>query len=707
MKKTLRYGISALMLAAALTAAQLPVYADDSGKSDDIVILYTNDIHCGIDTNIGFDGLALYKREMQTKYDNVLLVDAGDAIQGAPIGTLSKGAYITKLMNAAGYDVAVLGNHDFDYGMAELSLRADELNCGYVSANMYSLETNKLVFDPYKIVESGGKKIAFVGATTPETLLKSTPVFFQNDKGEYIYSFGEDGSLCDRLQDAIDGARAEGADHVILLSHLGENNITKGWSAPEVAAQLTGIDAIIDAHSHEVTPALPVKTKDGKEIIITQTGTKFANIGKMTISSDGTIKTELINSVPAPDDDMDIAEDSWLEPDDRAGRFVDEAVNRDIILIKDEFSVLLDEKIGHTDFDLIESDPVTGERLVRKSETNLGDLCADAYKVVLGADVAIVNGGGIRTSISAGDITYKDALSVFPFNNMVCTAEVTGQQILDILEAGAMMYPEESGSLIHASGICYSINTDIPSSVKLDETGAFIKVDGAYRVGNVTINDEPLDVKKTYVLAAHNYYLKNGGDGYILSGKCRIIKDEVMSDSDLISAYIRDDLGGVIPEKYREPYGEGRISITENSESTGPDLEVSTDCSECYVGDEFMVTITVRNTGDKALANVNVYFEDIPLNNTVTLDPKKEIQLSIKLQASESDIESGGIINISVSADELDEPVRKTCAVTVKPAAENTQEENPATGADAPAYAVMITALALAAVTAKGRTVKK
>ena len=334
----------------ACTAVQLPVYAEDSTKSDDIVILYTNDVHCGIDVNIGYDGLALYKREMQAQYDNVLLVDAGDAIQGMPVGTLSKGAYITRLMNAVGYDAAIPGNHEFDYSLKTLQVRADELNCGYICANFFNTETGEPLFDAYKMIEAGDKKIAFVGATTPETLAGSNPLFFQNEEGEYIYSFGGDGSIYERLQDAVDDAKKDGADYVILLGHLGETDIREGWSAQEIVAELTGIDAVIDGHSHDVTPGLTVKSKEGKDVVITQTGTKLANTGKMTITTDGKISTELIDSVPAPAEDSGIVEDSWLEPDGREGRFVDEGVNSVMMQIASEYGEILDRKIGSSDY---------------------------------------------------------------------------------------------------------------------------------------------------------------------------------------------------------------------------------------------------------------------------------------------------------------------------------------------------------------------
>ena len=436
-------------------------------------------------------------------------------------------------------------------------------------------------------------------------------MYFQNDKGEFIYSFGENGDLYDLLQNAVNDAKDEGADYVILLAHLGESWITEGWSAPEVVENLTGVDAVIDGHSHEVTPGITVKSKDGKYVVITQTGTKLANIGKMTITTDGRISTELIDSVPAPAEDSGIAEDTWLEPDGREGRLVDEAVNREMMLIESEYGDILDKKIGTSDYDLITNDPETGDRLVRNHETNLGDLCADAYKYVLEADVGIVNGGGVRAPINAGDITYKDAMAVFPFANMALVAEVTGQQILDILEEGAMYYPGETGSFIHVSGIEYTIDEGIPSSVKLDETATFLGVDGEYRVKNVLINGEPLDTSKTYTLASHNYYLKNGGDGYVFTGKCNIIRDNVMSDSDLIAVYIRDNLGGVIPEKYSNLYGEGRIKIINSSTDASADTDADANADTDTDADTDNAAVD-DNTTEVETDSANVTTEDNP-----------------------------------------------------------------------------------------------
>ena len=585
------YLSAAAVLTVTLVPFPLQTTLADSAKSDDIVLLYTNDVHCATDSGIGYDGLKLYKRELEAQYEHVFLVDAGDAIQGGPLGMLSQGSDIISIMNEVGYDACVPGNHEFDYRMDALLERSEELECGYISCNITDLSEDQIVFDPYTIVEAGDTKIAFVGVTTPETLSKSTPSCFQDEDGNYIYSFAEeDAQLYQCVQDSVDAAREEDADYVILLAHLGENDVTPEWSAQEVIAHTTGIDAVIDGHSHEETPSLKAKNADGDTMTITQTGSKLTNIGELVISSGGKLTAKLIDSVPEPDKKWNLAEDSWMEIDDCQGKFVDTEIHESLQSLNEKLSEALGEKIGETPFKLYDSDPETGKRRVRNGETNLGNLCADAYRSVLDTDVALFNGGGLRSFIEAGDITYRETMAVMPFGNMICSAEVTGQQILDMLECGAAKYPEESGSFLHVSGMTYAIDPDIESTVRLNSKGEFVEVTGERRVHSVTIGEEPLDPDKTYTLASHDYYLKNGGDGYILSGKCELLRDSVMSDSELLAVYIRDTLKGVVPECYRDPAGEGRIQFgaapedqpdtTETTEPTEPETEPTTETTE-------------------------------------------------------------------------------------------------------------------------------
>lgn len=513
----------------------------------DVVILHTNDTHCGIEENMGYAGLVWYENQMKEETPYVTLVDAGDAIQGAPVGTLSEGEYLVQIMNKAGYDFAVPGNHEFDYGMEKLLGLSARLDCGYSACNFVNLPSKTQVFAPYRIMEYDDIQVAFVGVATPESITKSTPAYFQDQFGRYRFSFCEDETgeaLYSQVQSAVDQARGEGADYVIMVGHLGDNGITEKWSSRSVIANTTGIDAAIDGHSHEVCVE-NVPNENGEMVVLTQTGTKFANIGKLTITTDGQIQASHVSAVT--DAEGNPAKDAEMES------FING--------IKSQYEESLKVVLGRTDVDLMDKDPETGLRAVRKAETNLGDLCADASRYMMGADIGFMNGGGIRAGIEAGDITYEDALSVFPYGNMICMAEVSGQKIKDALEMGVKNYPEESGGFIHVSGLTYTVDSSVPSSVVLDEKRNFVSVGGEYRVRDIYVGEEPLDVNRTYTLASHNYWLKSGGDGMSMLMGCSILKDETMVDVDTITSYISEYLGGTVGEEYKDPRGQGRITI--------------------------------------------------------------------------------------------------------------------------------------------------
>ena len=598
--------LSLALTAAMVLGAGAPALAAET-PDQEIIILYTNDVHCGVTDNIGYAGLALYEKQMKEETPYVALVDAGDAIQGAPIGTLSEGGDIVSIMNQVGYDFAIPGNHEFDYGMDRLLELSDQLNCGYYSCNFTDLRTGESVFEPYKIMDFGQAQVAFVGATTPESFTKSTPKYFQDDSGNYIYGFCEDETgqaLYSRIQETVDEARTAGADYVILVGHLGNAGITPRWASQAVVANTDGIDAVIDGHSHETVASTTLKNKDGEDVLLTQTGTKLADIGKMTIGTDGTITAELVDQVTGGEagasytvqkgDSLSriakrelgsynlwnviyeanrdqLSNPNVIRPGQvltipgsqtaEDGKAEDPQTAQFIADIEAQFQETLNTVLATTSVDLTVNDPATGERRVRSGETNLGDLTADAYRYVLGAEIGFSNGGGIRDSIAAGNITYNDTLRVFPFGNMGCVAEVTGQQIKDALEMGARNYPEENGALQQVSGLTYTIDSSIPSSVQLDDKRNFVAVTGPYRVTDIMVNGEPLDLNRTYTLASHNYLLKDGGDGMTMFAGCNIVKDEVMADVDLLSAYVRDNLGGVVGEEYANPAGQGRIVI--------------------------------------------------------------------------------------------------------------------------------------------------
>ena len=532
-----KFRILALMLVLIMVLASCGT-GNSTPAAKDIVILYTNDAHCGIEDGMGYQGLSAAKRALLAAGNKVLLVDNGDAVQGDTIGTLSKGEYIIDIMNKLGYDVATPGNHEFDYGMDQFNKLVEKADFDYISCNFVDKDGNP-VLKPYVIKEADGVKIAFVGISTPKTITTSTPTYFQDGNGNYIYGFMQDDTgekLYAAVQSAVDAARKEGAKYVIAMAHLGIEADCQPWTSSDVIVNTSGIDVVLDGHSHSTIAGDIVKNKEGKDVILTSTGTKLANIGCLTISADGKVSTALIN---------------------------DDGMSDTIAEIKSGYEEIVNTVVASTKVELTVNDPVSGERMVRRQETNLGDLCADAYRAMSGADIAVVNGGGIRVSIPAGDITYGQIIAVHPFGNEMCVVEATGQQILDALEMGARNAPGECGGFLQVSGMSYEIDLNVEPTVEVNADGMFTGVSGEYRVKNVKVGDEPLDLAKTYTLASHNYMLKSAGDGMAMFQGCTLLQDSVMIDNQVLINYIVDVLGGVVGEDYADPYGQGRITVIE------------------------------------------------------------------------------------------------------------------------------------------------
>ena len=532
-----KFRILALMLVLIMVLAGCGT-GNSTPAAKDIVILYTNDAHCGIEDGMGYQGLSAAKRALLAAGNKVLLVDNGDAVQGDTIGTLSKGEYIIDIMNKLGYDVATPGNHEFDYGMDQFNKLVEKADFDYISCNFVDKDGNA-VLKPYVIKEADGVKIAFVGISTPKTITTSTPTYFQDGNGNYIYGFMQDDTgekLYAAVQSAVDAARKEGAKYVIAMAHLGIEADCQPWTSSDVIVNTSGIDVVLDGHSHSTIAGDIVKNKEGKDVILTSTGTKLANIGCLTITADGKLSTALIN---------------------------DDGMSDTIAEIKSGYEEIVNTVVASTKVELTVNDPVSGERMVRRQETNLGDLCADAYRAMSGADIAVVNGGGIRVSIPAGDITYGQIIAVHPFGNEMCVVEATGQQILDALEMGARNAPGECGGFLQVSGMSYEIDLNVEPTVEVNADGMFTGVSGEYRVKNVKVGDEPLDLAKTYTLASHNYMLKSAGDGMAMFQGCTLLQDSVMIDNQVLINYIVDVLGGVVGEDYADPYGQGRITVIE------------------------------------------------------------------------------------------------------------------------------------------------
>ena len=550
------------------------------GDKSDVTILYTNDVHTYIDKQspkLTYAAIADLKQSYQNAGKDVLLVDAGDHVQGTAYGSMDEGASIIKLMNAAGYDVATPGNHEFDYGMDRAKAIMKEADFPYLSCNWVDLRTTLRVLPSVKVFVRGGRRIAFVGVTTPETFTKSTPAYFM-DKAQrkYIYDIqgGEDGKkLYDAVQKAIDKAKLL-ADVVIGLGHLGVDPSSSPWTSEEVIAHTSGFAAFIDGHSHTVMENKQVQDASGKAVTLTQTGSYFANVGEMTIAADGTITTKLIPTHEGMDAGIAAMQTSWVNT-------VDD---------------MLGEKIAVGDSDFYVSDPATGKRRIRSAETNLGDFVADGIYTYftevekLHCDVAIMNGGGIRADVPAGDWTFKTCKQVSPFGNVACLMSVTGKQIQDALEFAARFAGaegKENGGFLQVAGATYEIHTDIPNTVQTDEKNVWIgSATGTPRVQNVKIYDKasgsylPLDPGATYALAGMNYTLRNLGDGFAMFDGAELIKDYVSEDYLVMSTYamIFDcaDAAG-LPHlssansplaaypgyllNYEQPYGAGRITI--------------------------------------------------------------------------------------------------------------------------------------------------
>ena len=527
--------------------------------ADDVaaVILHTNDVHCGFEDNIGYDGLVLYKKELESRYDNVFLVDSGDSIQGAPIGSISKGQEITKFMNYAGYDVATLGNHEFDFGTDVLMDCVEEFDGTYVCAD-FCTPDGKPILDAYRILDAGDIKIGFIGAVTPEVFAKTTLHDVVNEYGEPMYNFYYDDTrdkLCEALQNSIDEIRAEGADYVILLSHLGnDETVLPQFRMETVLAGLSGLDAVFDGHSHE-TFNMTLPDKDGKEVIVSQTGTKLASVGQLTIYKDGHIEETLVSEVPEPEDGsisfetvLRGKEERRVDPDTR--KFMDD--------IWAGYAEEMNKKVGELSFDM----PVKEgeEQICRLRENALCDLVADAYRTAGQTQITFINSGSVKNDLKAGDITFQSILNILPYSNDVVTASVSGQTLLDALENGAARLPVADGKFLQVSGMTYTIDQTKESTVEYDSDGHFVAVMGGYRVTDVRVGGEPLDLTAEYTVTTSNYLL-SGANGYDMLKEADVLLNTMTPDNEIVVNYIRDTLGGVIPDEYREP--QGRITIIE------------------------------------------------------------------------------------------------------------------------------------------------
>ena len=516
-------------------------------NSDDIIILHTNDVHCGITDNIGYDGLMLFKKELQTKYEHVILVDAGDHIQGAAIGLLSYGSDIIKIMNELEYDASTIGNHEFDYKLEQLYKLREQFNHNYVNAHFCFRKNKTTIFEPYKIVEAGNKKIGFIGVLTPLTLTKTYLHTLVDEDGNYIYDFLTERQgleFYEAIQKYINELREiEHVDYVIILSHLGLSAEQEEYSSEALLRNIEGVDAIIDGHSHQVYSEIR-KDKTGKDVIIAQVGTKLSNIGALTLSN-GTVKSEIISEVPIFQGyeyykkvTRD-GKDRYVDPDMK--KFLEDLINSHEEEIK--------EFVGYTDFDMITIDDKAGT-VSRNRENNLCDLVADSIRNYYYSDIGFLNSGGVRNNIYKGNITVGDILTILPFSNKVVQLTVPGRDILDTIEYGMKNLPNNSGKFLQVSGLKFKVYDNIPSPVKVDDFDNYVKIEGERRVFDVFVGNEKLDINKNYTVSLPDF-MAEGGDGYTMFTNYKVTNDSQGFISDICKNYIQKELNRRIPDIYK------------------------------------------------------------------------------------------------------------------------------------------------------------
>lgn len=509
-----------------------------SADSEDIVVLYDNDVHCAID---GYAKIASLKKDFEAAGSRVILVSNGDFVQGGSIGAISKGGYVVDIMNAVGYDFVTLGNHEFDYGMDRLSENTEALTAKVVDCNLYDLRTDRRMFDAYSIVDCGGLKIAFLGVSTPYSFASSTPKFFMDESGQYVYSLSGD-TIYDTVQNMVDDARESGADIVVAMTHLGVDVESDPVNSLAMIAATSGIDIVLDGHSHSIIEGDKVKNRMGKDVLLTSTGAHFENIGVLRITPDGSFASSL---VPCSDVDGDSATEAVISG------------------VKEEFARMGTRHIGFSRV-LLRAKDDEGNWLVRNGCTALGDFVSDAFRVVLGTDIACIGGGSLRANIPEGEITFDSIYSVLPFGNASAVATLSGAKILDMLEFSLAALPSDFGGFLHVSNLRYDVDLSVESPVVVNDKKMFVRVDdGPRRVSRVEVLGQdglwqPIDPARSYTVGSTDYLLLNSGDGYAMFDSESVVS-RPETDVEVLEKYITDHLGGIIPETYSS----SRLNIRE------------------------------------------------------------------------------------------------------------------------------------------------
>lgn len=520
-------------------------------RTQPIVILYENDVHCAVEGYARLAGLRDAERQ-QTPY--VAVVSCGDFAQGNTVGSLTNGEAIVRIMNTVGYDYLTVGNHEFDYTVPQMEHLSELLTAQTLCCNFSRItdgEEEADIYPAYALKNYGGTKVAFVGVATPSTFRSSTPTYFIDDEGNLLYDFHHSDTY-ERVQQAVDAARGKGAEFVIVLSHLGDDPDVA--YSRELIAATHGIDIVLDGHAHHLLNE-KLANDQGDSVTLASTATKFAYIGRLTIDKDNHMTNELL-------------------PISECHR-VNQAVWDTIQVIQQELEARVSAPVGTTAFALADRDN-KDNRLVRKQESNLGDFMADVSRYTTKADIGVCNGGGLRAGLYNPTITYGDLVSVWPFNNTMRMVECTGQQLIDALEVGVNMLPLENGDFMHVSGLRYTVDTRIPTSVIWDENRMFNGVGDTRRIIKAEVFEPeecdrdklPYEQRGSWKAVAPDKTYTIGGQSYIIAcsgasgtfAKMRVlpIEGEPLNDVEAICSYIRA-MGGTINEAYRKP--QGRITI--------------------------------------------------------------------------------------------------------------------------------------------------
>lgn len=493
-----------------------------SGKQRSIVILYENDVHCYIDGYARMRGLA----DAIADTACVGLTSSGDFLHGGTAGAISGGKFIVDIMEEMGYDAVGLGNHEFDFGVEHLTSLIAESNLPIVNLNLHTMHSDSMFFTPYIMKNYGGRKVAFVGVVTPETLISEAYSFYDK-QGRQMYSLCEN-YLKDEVQKNVNEARKDGADYVVLLSHLGEASAKNFLTSHRLASSTRGIDVILDAHTHSQIPCETLFNAEGKPVLLSQTGSKFKNVGKLLITPEGRISTELIPMDSIKDENVRV-------------RNVTDSV-------KTMMNKVTSKNVCHSNYEMDIMDE-RGRQMVRYKETCIGNLVTDAFRAVTGAQLAVNNGGGIRAQLPVGNWTYGNIIDALPYNNYLTVVRIKGSKLFELLVATTSNSPMEDGQFPQISGFRFNLD---------------INTVGKKRISNVEVLDEksetysPLDLDATYTLCTTDYCVDGGGMYNVLRG-AEVLSENIMLYNQALMDYVSKHLHGNIPERYAKT--EGRINI--------------------------------------------------------------------------------------------------------------------------------------------------